>query len=371
MRTVRADLAPSLIKPITGSYNASDCQFMLTPLEARFTGVAEKERMIQSGQRHYSEMVSREHAPSEQYFRLFKNLTAHYKARLATEILALARHIIATRVAPITVVSLARAGTPFGALLQRALTEVFAVDSVHYSISIIRDRGIDTVALRYILREAGRPAQGVLFADAWTAKGVITRELKAAVKAWNRQEPEPLSDELYVISDIGGTADVAATYEDYAIPSGVLNATVSGLVSRSILNEEIGEREFHGCVVYDYLRAHDLTNWFLDEVSAEFAGAVSNYPLPSIPKEERARRSRSWVERWMTRYGIADVNYIKPGIAEATRVMLRRVPARLLLRDPASPDVAHLRILAEEKGIPIDIEPAMPFNAAAFIKVCP
>lgn len=370
MSTVRADFVPRPLKPITGSYSASDCQFMLTPLEARFIDIGEKERMIQSGQRHYSEMISQECAPSEQYFTLFKNLTAHYKARLATEILALARHIITTRVAPITIVSLARAGTPFGALLQRALTEVLAVDSVHYSISIIRDRGIDTVALRYILRDAGRPAPGVLFADAWTAKGVITRELKAAIKAWNLQEPEQLSDELYVISDIGGTADVAATYEDYAIPSGVLNATVSGLISRSILNEEIGEREFHGCVVYDHLRTHDLSNWFLDEVSAEFAGVAGDYLLPFIPKDERASRSRSWVERWMAHYGIKDVNHIKPGIAEATRVMLRRVPARLLLRDRASPDVGHLQILAEEKGVPIDIEPAMPFNAAAFIKVC-
>ncbi|HET8700722.1 MAG TPA: cysteine protease StiP family protein [Nitrococcus sp.] len=364
------DSAASLVKPITGSYRASDCQFMLTPLNTPFTDLVEKERMIQRGQRHYSEMISREHAPSAQYFTLFKNLTARYKVRLATEVLALARHIIATRPAPITIVSLARAGTPFGALLQRALTEVLAVDSVHYSISIIRDRGIDTVALRYILRDIGRPAPGVLFADAWTAKGVITRELKAAIKAWNRYEPEQLSDELYVISDIGGTADVAATYEDYAIPCGILNATVCGLVSRSILNEEIGEHEFHGCVVYDDLRAHDLTNWFLDEVSAEFTGTAGDYPLPSSPKEARASRARSWIERWMAHYGIADVNYIKPGIAEATRVLLRRVPQRLLLRDPTSSDVRHLRVLAEEKGVPIAIEPAMPFNAAAFIRAC-
>jgi hypothetical protein len=368
MSTLPADLSLAFALPITGSYAPRDCQFLLTPLEARFTDVVEKEKLIQSGKRHYSEMISQEKAPSEQYLTLFKRLTAHYKRRVAAEILALAKHIVATRQGPITIVSLARAGTPFGALLQRALTEQLRADSVHYSISIIRDRGIDLEALRYILREAKRPAEGVLFADAWTAKGVITRELKAAIQTWNKTEPEQLSEELYVISDIGGTADVAATYEDYAIPSGVLNATISGLISRSILNEEIGRGEFHGCVVYDYLRPHDLTNWFLDEVSAEFAQSEV-YRLPLIPKEERAARSRAWVERWMAQYGIEDVNHIKPGIAEATRVMLRRVPARLLLRDPDSPDVAHLRVLAEEKEIPVDVTPEMPFNAAAFIKV--
>lgn len=354
---------------LTGSYRPDDCQFLLTPLPASFTEVAEKERLIQSGKRHYSEMISQERAPSEQYSVLFKSLTARYKRRLAGEIVALARHIVATRPGPITVLSLARAGTPFGALLQRALTQVLAADSAHYSISIIRDRGIDTEALRYVLRDAGRPAAGLIFADAWTAKGVITRELKAAIHAWNMSEPEQLSDELYVISDIGGTADIAATYEDYAIPSGVLNATVSGLISRSILNARIGQGQFHGCAVYDYLRPHDLTNWFLEEVSAEFARAES-YPLPFVPKAERALRAKACVKGWMAQYGIEDVNHIKPGIAEATRVMLRRVPARLLLRDLESPDLAHLQVLAEEKEIPVDIAPLMPFNAAAFIKVC-
>lgn len=356
-------------RAFTGSYRAPDCQFLLKPLEGRFTDVTEKEKLIQSGQRHYSEMISLEPVPSDQYLQLFRALTSQYKHRLATEIMGLARHILATRPEPLTIVSLARAGTPFGALLRRALTGVLAADAAHYSISIIRDRGIDREALKYILREAKRPAEGLLFADAWTAKGIITRELKAEVRAWNQSEPEQLCEALYVISDIGGTADVAATYEDYAIPSGVMNATVSGLISRSILNEEIEAGDFHGCVVYDHLRPHDLTNWFLDEVSAEFS-YVADFPLPFIPKEARARRAGAWIERWMADYGIKNINHIKPGIAEATRVMLRRIPARLILRDMENPDVAHLRMLAAEKEVPIDIEPTMPFNAAAFIKVC-
>jgi hypothetical protein len=49
---------------------------------------------------------------------------------------------------------------------------------------------------------------------------------------------------------LAAQADVAATYDDYAIPSGILNATVSGLTSRSILNAAIGPEDFHGCVFY-------------------------------------------------------------------------------------------------------------------------
>ena len=359
----------AMLKPISGSYNPSDCQFLLTPLEAHYTSVRDKERLIQSGQRHYSEMISYEKVPSPQYRELFLHLTKLNKERLAREILAVAEHVIETRPTPLTIVSLARAGTPFGALLQRALTQHYGVQSAHYSISIIRDRGIDTQALHYLLDDLSRPPEGLFFVDAWTAKGVITRELKSAIATWNRAQDQQhqLSDDLLVISDIGGSADYAATYDDYAIPSGVLNATVSGLLSRSILNESIQEGQFHGTVCYEHLRAHDLSTWFLDEVSTLF-GQVSPASPPQESRAERAMLTRQWVTRWMRSYQITDLNYIKPGIAEATRVLLRRVPERLLVRDPQLQDVQHLLVLAQEKGVPVEIESDMPFRASALIK---
>lgn len=351
----------------SGSYKPDDCLFLLSSLEAEYVSVEEKERLIQSGRRHYSEMISYEAPPSPRYQSLFLELTARYKSRLAQEVLSVAQQILSQKEAPLTVVSLARAGTPFGALLQRAFRDIFKVDSVHYSLSIIRDRGIDERALSYILREAKRPPQGLVFVDTWTAKGVITRELKRAIQAWNEREAEQLSSKLYVISDIGGTADVAATYDDYAIPSGVMNATVSGLMSRSILNEKIGPSDFHGSVFYAHLSAYDQSEWFLDQVSAEF-NSMPPATAPSVNREERHARSMEWVARWQNEHQISDVNHIKPGVAEATRVMLRRVPACLLLRDQSDPDVAHLLLLAEEKSVPVLTEPEMPFKAAAFIK---
>lgn len=362
-------IRPGEPRPITGSYAADDCLFLLTPLPARFVTVAEKERLIQREGRHYSEMISRESAPEERYLELFRALTMRYRERLAQEVVALAGHLARTRPAPLAIVSLARAGTPFGALLRRALTERFAVPAAHFSISIVRDRGIDENALRWLLRERRYDPASIVFVDAWTAKGVITRELKGAIVAWNRREREQLDPRLYVISDVGGSADAAATYDDYAIPSGILNATVSGLVSRTILNEEIGPGQFHGCVLYEDLAAFDHTNWFLDEITTAIA-EVPCRALPASERETRAAMTADCVRRWQRDLGIADINYIKPGVAEATRVMLRRVPERLMLRDPAHPDVAHLHLLAERKRIPVAVDPQMPFNAVAFIKVC-
>lgn len=355
------------LHPITGSYHRADCQFLLTPLKAKFFSTYEKERLIQSGKKHYSEMISFESPPSEPYRALFLSLTQRYKARMAAEVMRLARIIADTRPAPITLVSLARAGTPVGGLLQRALSRYLKVDSRHYSISIIRDRGIDKQALAFLLREHQRPAAGVVFVDAWTAKGVITEELKRAVAHWNSTHPEQLKDTLYVISDIAGVADVAATYEDYAIPSGILNATVSGLISRSILNQQVQSGQFHGCLFYEHLRQYDLSNWFLDEVEAEM-DAKMMAPPPSTSRRQRYTQTQIYLDRWVKSYGVKDINHIKPGIAEATRVMLRRIPERLLLRDPQATEIAHLLILAEEKGVIVEHQPSMPFNAVAFIK---
>jgi hypothetical protein len=286
---------------------------------------------------------------------------------MAAEVMRLAYSIINTRPAPITLVSLARAGTPVGALLQRALSWHLHVASRHYSISIIRDRGIDEQALAFLLREHQRPAAGVVFIDAWTAKGVITEELKRSIARWNSRHPEQLKDTLYVISDIAGVADVAATYEDYAIPSGILNATVSGLVSRSILNQQVQPGQFHGCIFYDHLRQHDLSNWFLDEVEAQM-DAKNVAPLSFVPRRQRHAQTRIYLDSWIKSYGIKSINHIKPGIAEATRVMLRRVPERLLLREPEADEVTHLLILAKEKEVVVEHQPNMPFNAVAFIK---
>jgi hypothetical protein len=352
--------------PFAGSYAPEDCLFLLTPLPPRYVPVAEKERLIQTGTRHYSEMLAEETAPTAAYTSLFVHLTHRYKARLAGEILGLAGYLANTRATPLTLVSLARAGTPIGALLKRALA-CLGIAAPHYSLSIIRERGIDERALAFLLREQAHPGEGVVFVDGWTAKGTITRELKGAIAAWNQTQPEKLPDTLYVVSDIGGTADIAVSCEDYVIPSGIMNATVSGLVSRSVLNEQIPPGAFHGCVFYAHLHPYDLSTWFLDTVSAELAH-VAPARVAEFPRQERRRIVQGYLEHLKARYQILDSNRIKPGIAEATRVLLRRVPDRLLLRDPDDPDVAHLRLLAQQKAVLVEEKKDMPFHAVALIR---
>ena len=50
--------------PFSGSYDASDVQFLLKPIEMEMTPVDQKEALIQSGKKHYSDMLSQEPAPT-------------------------------------------------------------------------------------------------------------------------------------------------------------------------------------------------------------------------------------------------------------------------------------------------------------------
>ena len=49
-----------MIQGFSGSYLPTDVQFLLRQLNVEVTDIAEKERLIQTGQKHYSEMLSAE-----------------------------------------------------------------------------------------------------------------------------------------------------------------------------------------------------------------------------------------------------------------------------------------------------------------------
>jgi hypothetical protein len=353
----------------SGSYRAGDVSFLLKPLPLQdFVDVPHKERLIQSGQRHYSEMLSPEALPSARYLAVFREACAANLERMAADCLTLAALIAARRSGAITLVSLARAGTPVGVVLKHLLAGAFERDVTHYSVSIIRDRGIDQVALEHILA-AGHSPGSIVFVDGWTGKGVISRELEAAIAEFNARRGTAIDGGLYVLSDLAGTAACAASCDDYLIPSSILNATVSGLVSRSILNESIGPGDFHGCVLYQQFAEHDQSQSFADSLVARgLAMAPSRAAAAPMDKERAAAVSRAYMQGALAQHGISDVNMVKPGIGEATRVLLRRTPRLLIVRDAGAPEVAHLLLLAQEKNIPVQVDSALPYHAVSLIR---
>ncbi|MCO4695944.1 phosphoribosyltransferase [Streptomyces sp. RO-S4] len=330
----------------------------------------EREEAIQSGGAHYAESLPVEYQPSEQYQQLFHNALEASAARLAHAVGVVTETVLTERPRPV-LVSLARAGTPVGILMRRWAQHRHGLDLPHYAVSIVRGRGIDANALRWLA--AHHDPRDVVFVDGWTGKGAITRELAQAVEEFEKAEGVTGFDpEIAVLADPGSCVRTYGTREDYLIPSACLNSTVSGLISRTVLRADlVGPDDYHGAKYYRELADADLSVAFLDAVSARF-DEVTEAACAEAKELLAADRTPTWegwaaVERISEEYGIHDVNLVKPGVGETTRVLLRRVPWKVLARAGAGSDLDHVRLLAEQRGVPVEEVADLPYTCVGLI----
>ncbi|MEY2864755.1 MAG: hypothetical protein RLY58_2462 [Pseudomonadota bacterium] len=350
----------------SGSYAAADVTLLLHPLRLDYTDVAEKERLIQSGQKHYSEMLSQESAPSDLHQRCYQQALAAGLDRLACEVQSLALALQQTQAhgQPIVLVSLVRAGLPIGVMLKHALSDLGCVVQ-HYGVSIIRDRGLDPVAYAW-LRQRYAYAQ-LIFVDGWTGKGAISRELSQNLCT------DPDYDgvvRLLTLADVSGMAWLTASADDWLIPSGILGSTVSGLISRTVYQAD----QWHGCQIYHDLAAVDVSQALIDQVNQTRRQlpphTVSAAVWPEALRQQQQQQASRVIAELAARFDVQQPNRIKPSIAEATRAVLRRVPDRVLLRDANDPHTALLCHLAAERGAPVDIlgDALGPYRAVTIIQ---
>ncbi|WP_330267245.1 phosphoribosyltransferase [Streptomyces griseorubiginosus] len=331
----------------------------------------EREEAIQSGGAHYAESLPVEYQPSEQYQELFQAALKESSARLAQAVGAVTEIVLQERSPRPVLVSLARAGTPVGVLMRRWAQFRHGLELPHYAVSIVRGRGIDANALRWLA--AHHDPADVVFVDGWTGKGAITRELAEAVKEFEAGGgPAGFDPEIAVLADPGSCVRTYGTREDFLIPSACLNSTVSGLISRTVLRADlVGPHDFHGAKFYRELAGVDVSVDFLDAVAARFPEVVD--AVDSTVKELLAGdREPTWegwaaVERISEEYGIHDVNLVKPGVGETTRVLLRRVPWKILARAGAGADLDHVRLLAEQRGVPVEEVAELPYTCVGLI----
>ena len=370
----------------SGSYLASDVTVLLDIVDKDAVAdvpVSQKEALIQSGQRHYSDMLTLENAPTAMHEQLYQQALAQGTTRTATDIVNLAytlHHILQQTVSlqrPLILVSLVRAGLPIGVLLQRTLADAdssYALPSVHYGISIIRDRGLDTVALQMILD--AHPESPIIFVDGWTGKGAIYQELARSLDAFSDPNHPNFANifhqgenviPLLTLADPAGVAWLAASEEDWLIPSGLLNSTVSGLISRSLYTEP--QSGLHRSVFYDNLVAVDHSLAFVDHIDST-RRALSTSPQYLQTFEQPRYQTADLIDMLAAEYDISNRNRIKPTIAEATRAILRRDPERILLATADHPDTVLLRHLCSERDINITVLGAkiLPYQAITLIK---
>ncbi|MFB8405085.1 phosphoribosyltransferase domain-containing protein [Streptomyces sp. NPDC055912] len=373
----RSSMLPEPLRgPAFSSYAPEEVGWLLQDLSdvELEAPTEEREEAIQSGGAHYAESLPVEYQPSDRYQELFHAALEASAARIARAVGTVTETVLAERERPghgPVLVSLARAGTPVGVLMRRWAQARHGLDLPHYAVSIVRGRGIDANALRWLA--AHHDPAGVVFVDGWTGKGAITRELADAIKEFEAAEGVTGFDpEIAVLADPGSCVRTYGTREDFLIPSACLNSTVSGLISRTVLRADlVGPNDFHGGKFYRELAGVDVSRAFLDAVAARFeeVGAAVDADVKELLAADRTPTWEGWaaVERISEEYGIHDVNLVKPGVGETTRVLLRRVPWKILAKRGADADLAHVRLLAEQRGVPVEVVDELPYSCVGLI----
>lgn len=350
---------------LSGSYPLEDVTFLLKNIN----GLIEeknneyRENAIQSGV-HYSEMLPIEYHPSKEYMDIFHETLEQSKKKLAELTAILSEEIIKKRGDKLVLVSLARAGTPIGILIKRYIKYKYHIDVAHYSISIVRDIGIDENAINYILKH--HPSGELQFIDGWTGKGVIQSTLIQACDKFYKDYNIKLNPDLAVLSDPAYCTDTYATREDFLIPSACLNSTVSGLISRTVYNKNfISKEDFHGAKYYSEWEASDVSNDFVDTVTGEFKGVQS---VLSLEKDITNNRGLRDVQKIQKIYDIDNINLIKPGVGETTRVLLRRIPWKILVDSLDNLNLRHIYRLAEDRKVKVEVFKDMSYSCCGIIK---
>lgn len=333
---------------LKSSYLPGDVQILLKDI----TGLVEplpasvREVKIQSGT-HYCEMLPLEYKPSDNYMKAYENALQNYAKPTAIAVGVIAEKLYAKKGKDLVLVSLARAGIPIGVLIKRYLFNKYRIQVQHYAISIIRGRGIDKNAMDYIL--SVHSSKEIQFVDGWIGKGAILTQLKEALADY----PDVSSD-IAVVSDPANLTDLCGTHEDILIASSCLNATVTGLISRTFLRSDIiGPSDFHGAAYYGNLKDQDLSLDFVQTIEKEFAYDHSS----ETTDIHDTSTGPLVVEKIAEEYGVDDINFIKPGIGEATRVLLRRIPWKIIINEnyQSADELKHIYQLAAEKNVNCEI----------------
>ena len=346
-------------KAMRTSLNSDDCRLLLKDITGKIRPLppSERELLIRKGV-HYCELLPAEHEPSGAYLKQYEAGLRTWGRQTAEAVRAVAEKILAEKDENVVIVSLARAGTPVGALIKRYLKRVHDVDAAHYSVSIIRGRGIDRNAMRYIL--ARHSPENIQFVDGWTGKGAITRQLAEALG-----EFPGVDGRLAVLADPAGLCEIYGTRDDIFIPCSCLNSVVSGLFSRTVLRSDlISEGDFHGAAYFGELEEFDKTYEFIDAIEREMALLPSFKERKCEPFTGAGLKETRQIAQ---EFGVSDLNLVKPSIGEATRVLLRRVPQVILVKSLGSPLTKHLEQLATEKNVPVREYPLVCYEAVGII----
>jgi hypothetical protein len=159
------------------------------------------------------------------------------------------------------------------------------------------------------------------FIDGWTGKGSVARELAATLHKRDRSHAPAPSESLAVLVDPGDCAAISGTAEDFLVPNACLNATVSGLVSRTVVTPDlVGPDDFHG--------RSTTPTWVIATCPFDsWTRSAENFPLSATKWRLTASSGRSVGARPRSSGNVMHDPWL-PSTASTTSTSSKRVSAK-------------------------------------------
>jgi len=291
--------------------------------------------------------LKKEYHPSAEYILLFINSLNQFSFHIAMLIQNLSESIYRNNPNGCVLVSLRKAGTSIGVLIKRFLEKKYTKIFPHYSIGVSK-KCIDRNALLYVLNN--HKDRKIQFVDAWTGRGDLLKSLVNSLSEFYYiSDPRTA---LAVLSDPANVTDICGTHCDFPIPHSFLESTTSGLLSKAFRHLSLSEEDYYATIYYDNLLEQDLTYRFIDSVENHFDFSVlarSKYPECTPTKYSSATEIASITSD----FALGNVKFVKPGIGESTRSLLRSTPNIVLFKKNIDKVlIQHILYLANQKNIP-------------------
>ena len=134
----------------------------------------------------------------------------------------------------------------------------------------------------------------------------------------------------------------------------------------------IGHDDFHGAKYYKEWLDHDLSNHYIDVISSNYANIAESAPIES-ERLLALNNHASWkgmtdIQSIQSDFEITNKNLIKPGVGETTRVLLRRIPWKILVDRMDNPNIKHILLLAKDRNVPVEQYAGLTYSCCGIIK---
>lgn len=348
-------------KLITTSYKPNDVIALMDDATEKVKELSKEEyRNLKKKGIHYSSLLQYEEYPNKLLLSLYNKSLNESGFLVAQMVADLSDRLIDNYGDNLVLISLARAGTPIGVLVKRFIKYKYGFDIPHYTISIIRDIGIDTVAMDYILLK--HSIEHYVFLDGWTGKGRIRNELDLYLQDYN------IDYKFAVLVDPAGIADICATNTDYVVPSSYLNSIVSGLFSRSILLNDKPKNSLHSAIKYKRYKDKDYTYHFINSIEKHYNKIMSDYNLIEKIPENSKSVGINQLDTLCTKYGSGNIDRIKPGLNETIRAFEKDSVKLLLVNSLYDDSLNDMIELAKNSNVPIIEEEILVYKCCAIVR---